>query len=66
MKKVLVIFGSMSSEHEISCISASNVLENIDSKKYIVTKLGIDKEGTWFEYNGDISDIKENRWIEDE
>lgn len=65
MKKVLVIFGSMSSEHEISCISAGNVLENIDNKKYIVTKLGIDKSGKWFEYNGEISNIKENKWLED-
>lgn len=66
MKKVLVIFGSMSSEHEISCISAANVLENINNKKYIVTKLGIDKNGKWFEYKGEISNIKENKWLEDE
>lgn len=65
MKKVLVIFGSMSSEHEISCISAGNVLENIDKEKYLVTKLGIDKSGKWFEYNGEISNIKENKWLED-
>ena len=65
MKKVLVIFGSMSSEHEISCISAGNVLENIDNKKYLVTKLGIDKTGKWFEYNGKVSNIKENKWLDD-
>lgn len=65
MKKVLVIFGSMSSEHEISCISAGNVLENIDESKYLVTKLGIDKSGKWFEYNGKISNIKENKWLDD-
>ena len=65
MKKVLVIFGSMSSEHEISCISAGNVLENIDNKKYFVTKLGIDKTGKWFEYNGEVSNVKENKWLDD-
>ena len=65
MRKVLVIFGSMSSEHEISCISAGNVLENIDKEKYLVTKLGIDKSGKWFEYKGEIVNIKENKWLED-
>ena len=66
MKKILVIFGSMSSEHEISCISASNVLENIDKAKYLVAMLGIDKNGIWYEYTGEISNIRENKWLEDE
>lgn len=65
MKRILVIFGSMSSEHEVSCISAYNVLDNIDKDKYEVTKLGISKEGIWYEYIGNISNIKENKWIKD-
>lgn len=66
MLKVLVIFGSMSSEHEISCISASNVFYNIDKSKYIVSKLGIDKKGNWYIYTGSIKNIENNKWIEDE
>ncbi|MEG2235843.1 MAG: D-alanine--D-alanine ligase family protein [Clostridia bacterium] len=65
MIKVLVIFGGMSSEHSISCLSASNVLENIDKNKYDITKIGIDKLGDWFKYTGSNENIKENKWKED-
>ena len=33
-EKILVIFGSMSSEHEISCISAGNIIYNLNKEKY--------------------------------
>ncbi|MCX8074229.1 MAG: D-alanine--D-alanine ligase [Clostridia bacterium] len=65
MIKLLVIFGGMSSEHEISCISAGNVLENINKTKYIITKAGVDKFGNWYIYNGDNKNIKANIWLED-
>lgn len=64
-EKVLVIFGSMSKEHEISCVSASNVIANLDKNKYDVTLAGIDKEGSWYYYTGEVKNIKENKWIED-
>ena len=64
-KKVLVIFGSMSSEHEISCISASNVLQNLDEEKYEIYKIGIDKQGVWYYYIGSIQNIENNTWITD-
>lgn len=65
-KNVAVIFGSMSSEHEISCVSASNVINNINQDKYNVEKIGIDKSGIWFFYNGDVKNILENKWMQDE
>lgn len=65
-EKILVIFGSMSKEHEISCISASNVIQNLDKNKYNVKMVGIDKEGIWHYYTGSIENVKENKWIEDE
>ena len=37
MKKVAVIFGGMSSEHDVSIISGKSVLKNIDKQKYDVT-----------------------------
>jgi len=47
-KKVLVLFGGESSEHEVSIASAKNVLEAIDKDAY-ETLLGfIDKGGKWF------------------
>lgn len=63
MLKLLVVFGSQSSEHEISCISAGNVLENIDLNKYSVTKLGISKTGEWFKFKGSNKSIKGNFWL---
>ena len=55
MKKVLVLFGGVSSEHDVSCVSASYVVSNIPRDKYEVCPLGITKEGEWFLFEGDVS-----------
>lgn len=44
---VAVFFGGQSSEHEISCLSAVNVIENIDREQYEVVLVGITEEGKW-------------------
>ena len=44
---VAVLFGGQSSEHEVSCVSAVTVIENIDRDKYDVLLVGITKEGSW-------------------
>jgi D-alanine--D-alanine ligase len=51
MKKIILLFGGMSPEHEISCKSAQFVLNNIDKKKYECTPIVISKEGDWYIYN---------------
>lgn len=63
-KKVLVIFGGMSTEHEVSRVSASSVLYNINKEKYEIGVIGIDKEGNFLEYTGDYSNIPDNNWKE--
>ncbi len=65
MKKVLVLFGGVSSEHDVSLISAKSVIENIPADKYEVTKLGITKDGRWFIYKGDTANLPGDRWLED-
>ncbi len=45
---VAVIFGGVSSEHDISCKSAVNVISILDTQKYNVYKLGITKDGAWY------------------
>lgn len=45
--KVGVIFGGRSSEHEISLISAQNIIEALDKDKYEVIPIGITREGRW-------------------
>ncbi len=47
MTKVAVLYGGRSAEHEISLISAKNVLNAIDRKKYEIIEVKIDKKGNW-------------------
>lgn len=46
-KRVGVIFGGRSGEHEISIRSAKTVIENIDSSKYDVVPIAIMNDGRW-------------------
>jgi len=50
MKKIRVgiLFGGRSAEHEVSLQSAKNVIEAIDTDKYDVLLIGIDREGRWY------------------
>ena len=57
MKKILILFGGKSTEHQISCNSAKSILENIDNNKYCITAVGIDYQNKWFNYKGEISKI---------
>ncbi len=63
--KVLVLFGGVSSEHDVSLKSASSVIKNIPSEKYDVVKMGITKQGESFVYLGDADMLPEGRWLED-
>lgn len=45
--KVGVIYGGMSTEHEVSIASAKNVIDNLDKKKYKIYPIFIDKTGVW-------------------
>jgi D-alanine-D-alanine ligase len=45
--RVLVLFGGRSAEHEISCLSARSVLAAMDTDRYLVTTVGITREGRW-------------------
>ena len=47
MKRVLVLFGGRSAEHEVSCLSAISVLEAIDRDRYEVITVGITRDGRW-------------------
>jgi len=45
--RVGVLFGGKSAEHEISLLSAKNVIEALDKNKYEPVLIGIDKSGRW-------------------
>ena len=61
-KKIAVIFGGKSSEHDISRISASYVISQISKEKYDIFTIGITKEGRWLLYSGDTDSIKDGSW----
>jgi D-alanine-D-alanine ligase len=45
--RVAVVFGGTSSEHSVSCLTASGVVSAIDSDRYDVIGLGITRTGRW-------------------
>ncbi|HSJ45081.1 MAG TPA: D-alanine--D-alanine ligase family protein [Euzebyales bacterium] len=45
--RVLVLFGGRSPEHEISCLSARNIVAALDRDRYRVTTVGITRDGRW-------------------
>lgn len=63
--KVAILFGGQSTEHEVSRVSASSVLRNINQQKFDVYPIGITKDGRWFEYTGEIDNIESGKWEED-
>ena len=58
--KVLILFGGNSSEHEISCKSVLNIIENIDKDLFNIKVVGITKDNRWIECTKE--DIENNKW----
>lgn len=61
-KKVAILFGGMSAEHEVSLQSAYAVIQHIDLSKYDPVLIGISKEGAWFHFFGSPERISANEW----
>ncbi len=45
--RVAVVFGGRSTEHGISCVTASGVLASIDRSRYDVVAVGVTRSGAW-------------------
>jgi len=45
--RVAILFGGQSAEHEISILSARNVLAALDRSRFEPVLIGIDKAGRW-------------------
>jgi D-alanine-D-alanine ligase len=52
--KVAIVYGGRSTEHQISLLSAKNVVGAIDLTKFEPVLIGIDKTGTWHLNEGDM------------
>lgn len=57
MIKLAVILGGMSTEHDVSIVSGTSIIRNLDTKKYEIYPIYIDKTGKWFQYLTDINQI---------
>ena len=59
---VAVLFGGKSGEHEVSLMSATNVIKAMDKEKYNIYMIGITKQGKWMTYRGEVDKIADGRW----
>lgn len=64
-KKICIIFGGQSPEHEISRKSVTSVINNLDKTKYDISIIGITQNGEWFLYTGDSKNISGGEWEAD-
>jgi D-alanine-D-alanine ligase len=51
--RVAVVFGGRSTEHSVSCASASVVLAALDPDRYDIVPIGITRDGRWVLTSGD-------------
>ncbi len=64
--KLLILFGGLSSEHEVSRVSASSIVRNADKEKYDLVTVGITKDGRWLLYeNPDPDKMASGAWEQD-
>ena len=55
--KLGLIYGGVSTEHEVSISSYESILKNIDKDKYEITSFYISKDGTWFTDGKRVKDV---------
>ena len=61
---VVVLFGGMSSEHEVSRVSAGTFVDNLDRSRYEVITVGITKEGRWLYTEASSAQMADGSWEE--
>ena len=63
MIKLGVIYGGVSTEHDVSEMSAKSVIENLNKEKYEIHEIYINKYGKWYEVkNGEQEEIYNLLW----
>ena len=62
MKKLAVIFGGKSGEHQVSLVSAASVINAVDNTKYEVVEIGITEDGVWLTGKDCLKSFKEHNY----
>ena len=66
-KTIAIIFGGHSAEYYVSCMSAANVISNIDLDRYNIEKLGITDDGKWILTQAAAEEIHDGKiWLQKE
>ncbi len=47
-RKIGVLYGGRSGEHDVSLCSAASVVSALNSSKYEIIAIGIDRDGKWY------------------
>ena len=55
--KIAVIFGGMSTEHDVSIVSGISIIKNLNKEKYEIFPIYIDQQGNWYNYLKNINEI---------
>ncbi len=61
-KNVAILFGGVSSEHEVSRVSAASVARAIPRDRYNVLLIGITKQGGWYAFEGSPDEMEDGSW----
>ncbi len=59
---VCLLFGGFSSEHEVSCVSASTFARHLDTTHYNMFKIAISKQGQWLATNATPEQMADGSW----
>lgn len=62
-KMIAVIFGGQSSEHVVSCMSAANIIRQINQTEYDMLLIGITEDGHWIKTDH-VDLITSGAWID--
>lgn len=66
MKNLAILFGGRAAEYPISLISASNIIKECRSlEDYQIFRIGINKQGEFYEYLGPDDLIAQDKWQND-
>ncbi len=49
-KKIAIVFGGKSAEHEVSINSARNICNALDKNKFDILYIGVSKQGSWYQF----------------
>lgn len=61
-KRIGIIFGGRSGEHEVSLLSAASVIRAMDKEKFEPVFIGITREGEWKLFKGTPEEIENGAW----